>query len=169
LERLADHGRGTLFVRRRQFIKARIRVLNAAGALVRRALGWHQGLDEASSAKISKQAAQVIAAVTLNKDDPSLPPSVGSLPDHLLDIARELISEITTAKLMALPGEDRQHYIEMDMRRIARQLPVWKEWAESVKGFSDLGLAIVNVLLRGDQRLRRGPSLRSFPSIALGG
>ena len=120
-----------LGVRRRQFIKARIRVLNAAGALVRRALGWRGDLDEAASAKISKQAAAIMAA-----DDPA------ELAPGLASIAQALAAEIATAKLMAEPGEKHQHTIELAMRRLARQLPVWP-WAQAVHVFSDLGLAIV--------------------------
>src|SRR6266550_1015709 len=34
------------------------------------------------------------------------------------------------------------HQLELQMRKTARQFPVW-QWAKDVRGFSDLGLAVV--------------------------
>lgn len=121
-----------LGIRRRQFIKARIRVLNAGGALIRRYLGWRGDMDEASTAKINKQAAQIMAAKDL-----------GKLPSELIEAGRYLETEIVIAKEMAAPGEKHQHSIELEMRKLARQFPVWESWAKNVHGFSDLGLAII--------------------------
>lgn len=121
-----------LGVRRRQFIKARIRVLNAAGALVRRALGWQSDIDEKERAKIAKQAARIMSAE-----------NHAELPADLARIADTLSSDIMTARKMAEPGEAIQHDLELKMRRIARQFPIWKSFAEGVKGLSDLGLAII--------------------------
>lgn len=121
-----------LGVQRRQFIKARIRVLNAAGALVRRALGWQPSLDEGDSAKIAKQAAKIMSAE--NADE---------LPEELTSIAKALTVEIATAKKMAEPAEIYQHQVELLMRKTARRFPVWEAWAKDVRGLSDLGLAII--------------------------
>lgn len=121
-----------LGVRRRQFIKARICVMNAAGALVRRALGWQGDLDEKERAKIAKQAARIMSSE-----------QSADLPEELGRIADLLASDISTARKMAEPGEVLQHQIELEMRRSARQFPIWKSFAVNVKGLSDLGLAII--------------------------
>lgn len=120
-----------LGVQRRQFIKARIRVLNAAGALVRRSLGWNPNNEESDNSKINKKAAKIMASEDFN-----------ALPSDLAEIAIALAPHIATARSMAQPGEVMQHQIELTMKRIARQFPVW-EWVKDIKGLSDLGLAII--------------------------
>lgn len=125
-DQLAELG-----VKRRQFIQARIKVMNAAGALVRRALGWQADLSEAEQAKISKGAAKIMAA-----DDPE------ELSPDLAAIAEAMRFDIATSRAMAAPGEAHQAVIEKEMRKIAKQFPVW-EWAKGVNGLSDLGLAII--------------------------
>ena len=112
-------------------MKARIRVMNAASALVRRALGWQPDLTEAERAKISRDAQKIMAADDLQ-----------ALAPELMEVAIGLAADIGTAIEMALPGEVHQNNIERDMRKIARQLPVW-EWAKDVHGLSDLGVAII--------------------------
>ncbi len=120
-----------LGVKRAQFIRARIRVLNSAGALVRRALGWQSDLHEAEQKKINKDAAKIMSADDFSK-----------LPDDLAAIAESLKIDIAISKEMAKPGEVYQAVIEKDMRKLARQFPVWL-WAKDVYGLSDLGLAII--------------------------
>jgi hypothetical protein len=118
-------------VRRRQFMKARIRVMNAASALVRRALGWQPDLTEAERNKISRDAQKIMAA-----ENPD------TLPPELAAVGQGLSADIATAREMAFPGEVFQNEIEREMRKIARQLPVWS-WAKDVHGLSDLGVAII--------------------------
>jgi hypothetical protein len=112
-------------------MKARIRVLNAASALVRRLLGWQPDLSETERAKISRDAQKIMAA-----EDPS------TLAPELAKVAVALWDDIGTARQMAFPGEVFQNAIERDMRKTARQLPVW-QWAKDVHGLSDLGVAII--------------------------
>jgi hypothetical protein len=120
-----------LGVRRKQFIKASIRVSNASGALVRRALGWQMDLPEAELKKINTKAAKILSA-----DDAS------ELPAELEEIATILASDIATSRAMCLPAKKQIASIELAMRKLARQFPVWS-WAKDVSGFSDLGLAVV--------------------------
>lgn len=120
-----------LGVKRRQFIKARIQVMNAAGALVRRALGWQPDLPEQEQASINKIAAKIIGAENASELS----------ADHAA-IAEALRFDIATSKAMAEPGERHQANVEKEMRKIARQFPVW-QWAEGINGLSDLGLAVI--------------------------
>jgi hypothetical protein len=120
-----------LGIRRKSFIRAKIRVSNAAGALVRRALGWQMTLPEAEQAKINKDAVKIMSA-----DDPS------TLPSDLALVAQYLEADIATSRKMGEPAEVMQHALELQMRKLARQFPVW-QWAKDINGFSDLGVAIV--------------------------
>jgi hypothetical protein len=120
-----------LGVKRNQFIKARVRVSNAAGALIRRALGFSPDLTEAESAKIAKAAAKIYASEAPD-----------TLPDDLAAIAHLLSADIATSKAMAAIGERHQAEIEKAMRKLARQFPVW-QFAKTVHGLSDLGLAVI--------------------------
>lgn len=120
-----------LGVRRRQFIKARIRVDNAAGGLLRRALGFQPDLPDRERNAIAKKAAKIYDSEDFSE-----------LPDEIEKIARLLEPDIQTSRAMAAPAAAQVRQIEKRMRSLARQFPVWG-WAEGIRGFSDLGLAIV--------------------------
>jgi hypothetical protein len=120
-----------LGVRRKQFIKASIRVSNASGALVRRALGWQMDLPPAELTKINAKAAKILSA-----EDPA------ELPAELEEIATILASDIASSRAMCEPAKKQIASIELAMRKLARQFEVWK-WAKEVRGLSDLGLAVV--------------------------
>lgn len=121
-----------LGVRRKQFMRASIRVSNAAGALVRRALGWQPSLEEKEQKRINANAAKILSAE-----------DVSALPAELEEIANILAADIATSREMCKPADIMVHKLELQMRKIARQFPVWTEWAKDVHGFSDLGLAVV--------------------------
>lgn len=121
-----------LGARRKQFIKAQIRVMNAAGALVRRALGWSLDLPADEQKAINGKAAKIVAA-----KDPA------KLPAEMAAIAAALAAEIATSAAMAAPAEAHVKAIEKEMKKLARQFPVWEGFAKDVRGLSDLGLAVI--------------------------
>lgn len=121
-----------LGVRRKQFMRASIRVSNAAGALVRRALGWQPSLDAKEQKRINASAAKILASEDYSE-----------LPAELEAIANALAADIATSREMVKPAEVMVHKLELQMRKTARQFPVWDTWAKDIKGFSDLGLAVV--------------------------
>lgn len=122
LEQLAE-----LQVRRKFFINAVNRQTNAAKALVRRALGWYAGDDEAKRDKINASAAKIVAVALAGKGC--------ELPAVAADL--EVIGQ-SISPLHAV-----RHQAELEMRRIARKLLIWQLWAKGVRGLGDLGLAVV--------------------------
>lgn len=120
-----------LGARRKQFIKASNRVGNAAGALIRRALGWQPDLPPSELKKINAGASRI-----LGTDD------AADLPADLEQIADLLSSDIATSRAMALPAIKQVAALERAMRKTARSFPVW-QWAKDVRGVSDLGLAVI--------------------------
>jgi hypothetical protein len=121
-----------LGVRRKQFMRASIRVSNAAGALVRRALGWQPSLDAKEQKRINTSAAKILACEDYSE-----------LPAELEEVANALSADIATSREMAAPADVMVHRLELQMRKIARQFPAWNGWAKEIHGFSDLGLAVV--------------------------
>lgn len=125
--RLAELG-----VHRSHYIRAVTRETNSVKGLVRRALGFQWDLGEKERESINRRAQKIVAAA-LN----------GEVPDESNEqIALALNAPIEVTRLMCEPAEAQRHVIELEMRRLARSLPVWS-WAETIKGFSDLGLAII--------------------------
>lgn len=123
---LAGHG-----ARRKQHIRIRIKITNAAGAIIRLALGWSADLQESERASIAKKAAKILSAKSFSE-----------LPDDLRSVAVKFAGEIATAHETSKPWEKLQNDTEREMKRIARQFPVWP-WVKGVHGLSDLGLAII--------------------------
>lgn len=100
------------------------KVTNAAGAFVRRALGWAP--DAPDKEEIVARAAKVVALAMAGKgigdDLAPLAPHLGAL--------RAGLEPIRAAR----------EEVERAMRRAARKLPAYA-FAKDVKGFGDLGLA----------------------------
>lgn len=116
-----------LQVRRKFFTKATNRQTNAAGALVRRALGWQADEEEAVRDKIKVKAAKIVAKALSGKGCDL--PSVASD----MEVIAQSIEPLTTVR----------HECELTMRRIVRKLPIWESWGKGVRGLGDLGMAVI--------------------------
>jgi hypothetical protein len=119
-----------LQVRRRHYIKTGTKLTNAAGALVRRALGWSKDAEDAEAIKgrAAKIVARYMSKGALVGDDAA----IGEALAFDLDVAREQ---------MAISDRAR-HSIELAMKRAARKLP-GHGFAKGVLGFGDLALAVL--------------------------
>lgn len=116
---------------RRFLIRTANRQTNAAGAYVRRLLGWSPDLPDAERAKIVKAAAKAVKACRewdMIEGEPPMERDDALMVRLTLD--------------MAEPAQAHRHLIETRMEKLARQLPVYP-WAKAVKGFGDLALAVV--------------------------
>jgi hypothetical protein len=127
IEQLAELG-----VQRNQFIKAKNRVMNAAGAFVRRALGWRADMPEAEGAQVKSRAAKILGCNDYT-----------TLTAELEEIANIIAPHIETFRKMSEPAEHHVHEIEKEMRKVARQFPIWTDWALEINGLSDLGMAVI--------------------------
>lgn len=125
-------GLKELQVRRLAYIRATNRITNAAQALTRRALGWAADDDEKSRKAMNKRAAGIVAAAFAGK----------SFKSGDEDVGEALAADLEVFRRMAEPAEKARHANELAMRRLVRSLPVY-EWAKSVRGFGDLGLAVI--------------------------
>lgn len=118
-----------LGARRRFAIKQQIRMDNALGAYIRRGMGWRLDAPEKEREAIRKRAAALVRAIEAGKatDDP--------LADTMRDI-------VVTSRQGREAFDALREGAEKNMRKLAKTLPV-HAWARGVKGFGDLGLAIV--------------------------
>lgn len=119
-----------LQVRRKFLISLVNKNTNAAGALVRRALGWKY--DDENKEKVNKRAASILAAALSGK------PQKGDDEKVHARVAPDLA---LTAQAVAIYDKAR-HEIELDMKRAARKLPV-ADFQKQVRGFGELGLAVI--------------------------
>lgn len=127
---LIDHL-AELQVRRKFYIKATNKQTNAAGALVRRALGWRYD-DEESREKINGRAGRIVAAALAGKPQKAEDEAVYAALAADLAVIAASIEPLTAAR----------HQIELEMARAVRKLPVYP-WAKAVKGLGELGLAVI--------------------------
>jgi hypothetical protein len=117
--------------RRRFLIRSSNRQTNSAGGYVRNILGWRMDLPEKERAAIVKAASKAIKETKgwePGLPHPSLTQDDAMLIKHTLDRAE--------------PDQEYRAKIESRMKKLARQLPAYS-WAEPIKGFGDLALAIV--------------------------
>lgn len=112
--------------RRKDYIQTINGNTNRARAFVRRALGWNPNEDEGKREKVNAKAATIVAKAFAGKGC--------ELPEVASDL--EVIAQSLEPLAAMRKG------IEKEMRRIARNLPVWA-WAEGVRGLGDLGLAVI--------------------------
>ncbi|MBB6308952.1 hypothetical protein [Xanthobacter tagetidis] len=119
-----------LQARRKFHISLANKNTNAAGALVRRALGWRY--DDPQKEKVNKRAAGLLAAALAGK-----PPK----PEDAAVMAAVEADLQLIAHAVGLYGRAR-HEVEMEMARAVRRLPI-HPFAKAVKGLGDLGLAVI--------------------------
>ena len=116
-------------------IKSQSRCDRSTEAMIARVLGYRPDADEKDRKAVWKQASAVRKAVEggdgqIRTDDQCT---------RALSACSPLI--LLSAQSRAAWDAHRQQ-VEKRMRKIARQLPVWS-WVEPIKGFGDLGLAII--------------------------
>lgn len=114
---------GNLQRRRRFWIKAEVKLVNSFQALIRLSLGAKRE-DEKANAR----ARQIAAAALAGKP----------LPDEVAFLEADALS----FREMMLPIEKARGALERDMKRAVRKLP-GAEFAASVKGFGELGFAVI--------------------------
>lgn len=102
-------------------IKQRIRADNALAAHIRTTLGWSLDKPEAEREAIRKQAEKIIK----EENDPRF---------------TVLIALTRAANKMLIAEEAR---IVKSLERSVKTLPIWKDWAEGVKGFGAKGMAVI--------------------------
>lgn len=138
LSGLADNGHGnnapaiaalTGLQRRRRFlIRLQQKITNATGAFLRSEFGWSPALPERERKAINARAYKALRALA------KAAPVDGVDPDAAVMVRLSLGQRA--------PFDDERQRIEAEMKRLARSLPVYP-FAAGVKGFGDLGLAII--------------------------
>lgn len=121
-----------LQVRRKFYIGIVNKQTNAIKALVRRGLNWRYDEDEGEREKVNKRASRIVAAALSGKDQKAEDAEIFSTLVYDLAVVAAAIEPCTKAR----------HEIEMEMKRTVRKLPIY-DWAKGVKGFGELGLAVI--------------------------
>ena len=135
--------------RRVACVKAQLRLTNAAGAFVRRALGWRMDMDEKERNAINKRAAKLIDEIETGGHQISdIQGRCAAASDGGQGATDSRLTSASVAPFVLAVAEGRKPFdamrkeTEKEMRRIAETLPVYP-WVASVKGFGSLGLAII--------------------------
>lgn len=121
-----------LQVRRKFYISVTNKKTNAAKALVRRSAGWRYDEEEEAREKTNQRAARVVGNALAGRDQN---------PDDE-EIFAPVAFDLEVIANALEPCLNARHQIELEMKRIVRKLPVY-EWAKEVRGFGELGLAVV--------------------------
>ena len=119
-------------VNRVAIIKAQIRINNATRAFVRHLLGWRFDMKEEERKKIANDAAKIVDAVEEGE-------SVD--PEHY-KVASASTGFILASKQSRSAYDQLRADTEKSMINAVKELPVF-EWAEQVRGFGSLDLAII--------------------------
>lgn len=122
---------------RRFYTKQINRQVNAAAALVRRELHLFGILDAGEDGIGIKDdkgiGVRVVAAIKGGKPIPEECPAL---------VLKKVQPHILTFLVCVEPLEKERSWIELEMKKLARSLPV-HEWQATVKGFGDLALAAI--------------------------
>lgn len=121
-----------LQVRRKTYIGAVNKQTNAIKALVRRALGWRYDEEDGDRKKVNDRASRIVTAALAGKDQKA--------EDEALFAA--LAADLAVFAAAIEPMQKARHEVELEMKRLARKLPVFA-WAKEVKGLGELGLAVI--------------------------
>lgn len=132
LSTLAD-DLAELQFRRTTYIREVNALTNRVRAMIRRMLGWEWGMPEAERTKINKRAAAIHAAIEAGKP----------IAEDEAEVAAALAGDVMVFAAMRGPAELQRKTIEADMRRAARLFPAWQEWGQGVRGFGELGFAVI--------------------------
>lgn len=118
--------------KRRFCIGQQSRLNNAFGALARWQLGWSVGLPEKERERIRKDADDLVKAIRAG----------GPPPAGMEDAAEALRPYVQDTAVGVAPFDLRRKEIEKEMCKLVRGLPGY-EFAQSVRGFGALALAVV--------------------------
>ncbi len=121
-------------VQRRGDIRAVNRLNNTIHAYARRAMGWSLALPEAERKKINGRAERFVRQVMA---DGSAPPDE---EDRLYDAVAPRIDIFRQSMSPLIADRTR---IEKEMRKLGRGLSAWSGFGADVKGFGELGLAVI--------------------------
>lgn len=121
-----------LQVRRKTYIAAVNKQTNAIKALVRRALGWRYDEEDGDREAVNKRASRIVTAALAGKDQKA--------EDEAVFAA--LAADLAVFAAAIEPMQKARHEVELEMKRLARKLPVFA-WAREVKGLGELGLAVI--------------------------
>lgn len=121
-----------LQVRRKFYIGTVNKQTNAIKALVRRALDWKRDQVEEDRKKLNARAASIVTAALAGKDQKQEDSEIFAGLAFDLGVVAKTIEPCTNAR----------HQIELEMKRAVRSLAVY-EWAKGVRGFGELGLAVI--------------------------
>lgn len=113
-------------------VRQQIRIDNAAGAMVRRAMGWQVGLPKEAGDRIKVEAARLVKVIH----------SAEPVPPEWAAVARSCLPFLLATREARVPFDKLRANTERQMESLARTLPVWP-WVEAVKGLGPLGLAII--------------------------
>lgn len=117
-------------------IKSQSRCDRSTEALIARFIGYSNTLDAKERVALFKKASTARKAV--EKGGEVRQGADSQLPDDL-----SALTPIILLSAQSREGWDKHRaQVEKQMRKLARSLPVWP-WVEQVKGFGDLGLAII--------------------------
>lgn len=108
--------------RRRYWMTQKLATINRLAAHLRLQLGWSPDLDKAQSDRIKKLALKLIAKR-----------GEGSEFAELISLTLAMLEPVDAAKKRT----------EKSMSAYAKQLPVWSQWAEGVRGFGVMSLATI--------------------------
>lgn len=117
---------------RRHCIRNQTRLNNSLGAMARRLLGWRMDLPEKERAEIAKNAAKLIKSLADGEDHAACDTHAGAV----------LTPFVAATEQSRAPFDNMRKQIEAEMKKLVRQLPGY-EFAEGVRGFGDLGFAVI--------------------------
>lgn len=121
-----------LQVRRKFCIKLSVKMTNAATALIRRGLDFDPCAEEEKRDAINARATKIAGAVFAGKP----------LAEKDAAIAELFAAEFAMIGAGLGTVTARRNDIEREMRKLSRQLPAY-QFVESIKGFGDIGFAVL--------------------------
>lgn len=120
-------------------IKSQSRCDRSMEALIASSLGYVNALSEKERKELFRRAAAIREAVEKGGDVHSIIARDGQFPCDISALYPLILANAAARKLF----DDRRDAAEKAMRQMARQLPVWSAWAKDVRGFGELGLALI--------------------------
>lgn len=119
--------------RRTTYIREVNALNNRVRAMIRRALGWQWDMPEKEREALNKRAIKLHGLIEAGKPVPEEDAAVGGA----------MMADVLVFANARAPLDAARLTVEKEMRKMARSLPVWKSWAEGVRGLGDLGMAVI--------------------------
>jgi hypothetical protein len=120
-------------------IRAKNRLANQAGGVVRRALGFYAGDDESTRASINARVDRIVKPTVLGD---------GAVHDDDLDLVEAISHQLLVWRGMALPAVMQIEQLKKRISDLAKELPI-ADFPKSVKGLTGLGVGLI-VGMAGD-------------------